>query len=332
MERRAAMRLLTGLSTGAVLPAASVEALFSGVKSAIARPEELAVEDWEQIVWESGFLYQTRSSKDLLAATVSDVAEVSHLLRRVTSPDARRGLLRVSAQLAALLGSELDDIGHHGASLRSWMMARHAADASDDRDLRVWVRAREAMYGVWTGRPDHVLARIVDDAVQIADGVPSSALARALGMQAIVTATQGDAGKTRAALDALRRTYDGLSDEVADDRLSPLWSFPERRLLWALAYPLALIGDTLEASRATDEALRLFPADFCGTRADLGLIGALSLVRDREVGEGLSQAITATRQWPLGAPRRRIISQILSAVPEKARELPAARELRALTA
>ncbi|GAA0945304.1 XRE family transcriptional regulator [Nonomuraea longicatena] len=333
MERRAAMRLLAALGAGAAIPAGSLESLFSGVDFAIGGREGLGVDDWEQVVWEHGLTYPIRPSAELVGRTTADLAEISRLLGRATSPEVRTGLLRSSAELATLLGMELDDVGQHDAASRSWIAARRAADAADDRDLRVWVRAREAMYAYWSDRPHQVASRLADDAVQIADGVPSSGLARALGVQAFLAASQGDAARAWAALDELRRTYDRLPASVtSDNSTTPLWSFSERRMLWAIAYPSALIGEPAKVDKAVNEALPLYPDTFAGDRVDLHLMQVLGGVRDANIQDGLAQAVTVSGQWPIGASRRRIIGQIIGSLPDTARTLPAATHLREMTA
>jgi hypothetical protein len=65
--------------------------------------------------------------------------------------------------------------------------------------------------------------------------------------------------------------------------------------------------------------------------ANLQYMQSLSLVRDGDVEEGLNHALTSAQGLPVNAARRHIAGQILKALPEKARTLPAAQQLRTIT-
>ncbi|MFC4006853.1 XRE family transcriptional regulator [Nonomuraea purpurea] len=332
MERRAVMQILAAIGAGAAIPPGTWDALFSGVERTISGRSGIDVDDWAEIIWEHDFAYYTNPPGTVFQTIASDFAEVSTVLKRTSSATARSGLLRVSAQLAVLMGMELSDLGDQGASLRSWRLARRAADATGDRELRVWARGWEAEYGFWVGRPAPVVAKLTNDAIEIADGVPSRSLAEAHMVQAFLLASQGDKERTHAALGDLRRTFDALPDSVDSDHTSPLWSFRAWAQSWALGYPYALIGETREAVDATEQARTLCPPAFHGNVANLSLVHALTQTRDRDVDQGLQQAITTAQAWPISTIRSRIIGQMLDGLPEKGRALDAARELRALTA
>lgn len=327
MERRALLHLLAALGSGSSVPVGALDTIFSRTEHALGGRDGADLEEWEESVFEYGFLYVTRPPGSLIGGAAADFVEISRLLSTSHTPSTRTGLLRISAQLAALLGMEFSDIGEKSASLRSWKLARKAADASKDRDLQVWVRAREATFAFWSGRPRPIVSRLVDDAIQIADGAPSTSLARAFSARAFVAASTGDTETTRTALGDLDRVYEVIPNGRQE---SPLWSFPERRMHWSRAYPSALIGDTAQVSNAIERALSLCPVDFHGDIADLKLIQALGLAHDGDVSTSLDIATTVAEGCYFTASRRRILGQIVDALPEKARALPAARELRAL--
>ncbi|MEO3884357.1 XRE family transcriptional regulator [Nonomuraea sp. B5E05] len=330
MHRRAAMQVLAALSAGAVIPPGTLETLFSGIEDTIA-DRGIGADDWEEIAWEHGFSYYTQEPGTLIHAVTADFAEISRVLRRTSSTVVRAGLLRVSAQLAVLLGLEMSDVGEHRPSLQSWRLARRAADAAGDRDLQVWVRGWEAEYGFWSGRPAPVLARLTGEAAHIANGMPSAGLAEALRARAFISASQGDAHGTRAVLSELNDVCERLADNAASDRTSPLWSFVERDAAWAHAYSSAVIGDAAQAASAVDKALALCPATFTGNIVHYELVRALTLVSEGDIGGGLAHALTTAHAWPISTIRRRTLGRILEALPEKARALDAARELRTLT-
>ncbi|MFC5830634.1 helix-turn-helix domain-containing protein [Nonomuraea insulae] len=331
MERRAVMQILAALGAGAAIPPGTWDALFSGVERTIAGRSGIGVDDWSEIVWEHDFAYYTNPPGTVFQTIASDFAEVSTLLKRTSTATARSGLLRISAQLAVLMGMEMSDVGDQGSSLRAWRLARRAADATGDRDLRVWVRGWEAEYGYWAGRPAPVIARLANDAIEIADGSPSRSLAEAHMVRAFLLASQGDAASTQTALVDLRRTFDAFPDAVDSDQTSPLWSFRAWAQAWALAYPYALLGQTREAIDATDQARALCPPTFHGNAANLALVYALTQARGRDVDHGLQEAIATAQAWPVSTIRRLIIGQMLDDLPQKSLESEAAHELRSLT-
>ncbi|MGP3917725.1 helix-turn-helix domain-containing protein [Nonomuraea sp. 10N515B] len=331
MHRRAAMRLLAALGAGVAIPPGTLETLFSGIDNAVA-DRGIHADDWEEIAWEHGFSYYTQAPGTLIHAVAADLAEVSRLLQRTSSAVARTGLLRVSAQLAVLMGMEMSDVGELRSSRQSWQVARRAADATGDRELRVWVRGWEAEYGFWAGRPAPVLARLTEDAVHIAQGAASAGLAEALRARAFVAASQGDVHTVRVALGELRDVYERLPGDATSERTTPLWSFAERDAAWANAYSLALIGDTTPATAAVDRAIAVCPPTFTGNINHYELVRALALVGEGDIDHGLGHAVTTAHAWPISTIRCRTLGRILDALPKKGRELEAARELRSLAA
>ncbi|GII64940.1 hypothetical protein Skr01_50250 [Sphaerisporangium krabiense] len=91
-----------------------------------------------------------------------------------------------------------------------------------------------------------------------------------------------------------------------------------RRLLVLVPEPEADLGDE---------------STWCVPRLLLHLIRAADLVRHREIDEGIGHALKTLQRMPVTTPRgRRMAGEVFAALPDKARGLPAARELRKLTA
>ena len=321
VKRRAALELLAALGAGAAIPVGAVEAVLSGIDNALgASPDDVA--EWERTVHEYPHLMNTRPVGSLIEDLTADIITVGHLLDRHHPPLVRAGLLRVSAGLSGLLAVSFDDIGQRRSARVAWATARHAADASGDRDLSVWARAREAEMAVYAGRPDQVVADLAGDAIRIANGAPSAGLARAHSAKAVVAAARGDTGAARSALITLSE----MTGQVVDG-----WG--EKNLWWNEAYVRTMVGDARHRPEpALEQALALYPPDTLGPVTNLHLMTALNLVKNREIDDGLNHAITSLRHGdPAGTMRRRLTGQILDALPPKARALPAAQELRALT-
>lgn len=335
MDRRTAMQFLSLFGAGALTSPNALDTILSGVDRAIGDREDLGVGDWERIAWEYSFRTNTGPLGALVGDLTADIAEVGRLLDRTTSPSARAGLLRVTVSLAQTLSGEFTHIRATSQARRSQRTARRAADASGDRDLRVSVRASEAWNSFASGHPPQLSLRLLDDAIRISGGVPSAALARTYAARATMLAAQsaewgGDGAAARTALDDLRTTWDRLPDRATADELT-YWGFTERALRFTEAEVFALLGDTREAVRAADRAYALYSPALVHGIANLRLIRAHSLIREREVSEGLDHALTGVQGPPITPYRRRIIGHVIEALPERARTLPAARELRALT-
>ncbi|MDL4775382.1 MULTISPECIES: XRE family transcriptional regulator [Thermomonosporaceae] len=328
VKRRAALQLITALGAGAAVPPGVLETIFAGIEDALGDPIDLA--EWEATVHEYGQLLITQPNGTLISALTADIIAVGELLRRHRgSPDAS-GLLRISAGLSGLLAIDLGDVGDKRAARASWSIAKRAADASGDRDLRVWVRGRAAQDAVWAGRPSAVVTDLTNAAIGIAAGAPSAGLARAHAAHAYLAADQGDAGRAHESLGALKRAFDRLPD--APDDQSVL-AYRESQLRWAESYVHTRAGDRRAATTLT-QAGALYPSDALGPVVNLSLMRAILMIKAREIDSGLETALAPLRSRPVtvAGGTSQLVRQILRALPDQARALPAARELQALTA
>ncbi len=324
MERRAAMRLLAALSAGAAIPPGILDTIMAGVDRATG---EFGLDEWERTVWEYGYRLVSGTVGALVPSLSADLGEVGRLLDHTHNPGARAGLLRVSAQLAFLLGQDLINLGHMDAGWRSFRTARRAADASGDSYLSTWIRGREARAAYWAGEPAPIVLRLCEDAQRAGS---ATGLAPAHEARSYALAAAGDAPGALAALNDHAEAFERLPRSVTSDRLST-WGLAQGGVLWTDAYAHALTGNPGEALRAADRALALYPSERWSETANIRLIQAYSLIRDREVSEGLGHAAAVVQGPPITPARRMITGQILAALPDKAKTLPAARELRALT-
>jgi hypothetical protein len=334
MERRALLRLLTALGAGAAVPFDAMETLRSGLNSQLDKLD-MSVDEWERTAWEYGHALVTRPPAQLVAELAVDVTQVRRALAGTHAPATVTGLQRTSAQLAASTAMSLHDMGDLRSAWRWWATARHAADASGDRDLAVWMRAREAhnsRYGMI--RLPQIVTALNDEAVTLAAGRPSAGLATALSTRAILAAQSGDHSSAITALQELETLYEQLPASVTDDALTQWgWSEPNLRQVEGGTY--ARLGNTIKARAALDRATALWPPDRHGAWTQIKLRQSLCDVSDGDVTHGLDTAVTTLTALP---PEQRptfidfAARDVLAALPEgKARQLPAAQELRALT-
>ncbi|MFD0683065.1 XRE family transcriptional regulator [Actinomadura fibrosa] len=328
MRRRAAIQFLAALSAGVAVPPGTLETVLSGIDDAIGRPVDLA--EWEAIVHEYGHLITSRPPGTLVGDITADIVAVGRLLKVHEATDDVPGLLRVSAGLSGLLAIDLGYVGRRHEARTAWRTAQRAADASGDRELQVWVRGRAAQDAHWTGRPDHVVIGLADEAIEIADGAPSGGKARAHAARASVAADQGDADGAKRSLVALKDTFDRLPDD--DAGLSEL-TFRETQLRWNESYAHTQIGDR-RAEATLDDALALYSASATRPRANLQLMRAALLVKSHDVDTGLHHALTTMQAHhrPHSAATGMLVNRVLHALPKEARTNPDAQELRELAA
>ncbi|QXJ21633.1 XRE family transcriptional regulator [Actinomadura graeca] len=327
MKRRAALQSVAALGAGAVVSVSLSSESFSGVHKVLDHTVD--VDEWDQAVHEYGQRIMTQPTGALVNNLTADILRVSQCLDRTQDLRDRAGLMRVSAGLSGLLAIEMGDVGDTRAARVSWSAARHAADASGDCALRVWVRGRAAEDAHWAGRTDQVVTDLADEAIGIAAGKPSPGLARAHAARAAVAASRGDDKSAIASIRRINETFERLSRPT--DEQSVL-SYRESQLRWAESFVFTRLGDR-RAESVLAQALALYPVDAQGPITNLKLMQAAALVREGDADSGLRHAVTIIQHRPdaVTAGTRLLARQILRALPDRGRTLPAARELRALT-
>jgi transcriptional regulator with XRE-family HTH domain len=330
MERRAVIQLLTSIGASAALPLGAAETLRSMIDATVG---DAAPEDWEATAWDYGFRCVNNSPKQLIPDLAVDLAAVKRLLDRTPSPSIRTNLLVASARMAAFMADSWHGLGEFGTAWRWWRTARQAADASGDRDLRTWVRARESLNTFHSDRPLSRALAIGDEARDIAGGSPGRGLFEAHKNRAYALAERGDGSGARRALNDMRETFAKLPASVTPDGES-MWGCPERLVYLAESSVYTTLGAP-EATAAQERALSGY-ATWRRDRTKLKLYQATTLVRSGDVGGGLDHALTSLTAIPetfRTTAVKRVGNKVLAALPDtKAHALPAARELRELTA
>ncbi|MEU4410026.1 helix-turn-helix transcriptional regulator [Streptosporangium sp. NPDC023963] len=330
VERRTLLQLLMMMGAGSGIPASAVDALHAGLGRTTDHAAENGVSDWEQIAWDYAQGVWTEPPGSRFADLTGDIRNLEQALTRAQAPAEHTTLLRVYAQLAAFLALELAETSSARACWRSWRAARSAADASGDRELSVWIRAEEATQSFYLRRLGPAAGTLIEEAVHLADGRPCLGLTEALKTRSRILAEAGQVASAREVLDDFRGVYDRLPTSVTDDPIS-VWGLPLDSAQYAEAFVLTKLGDGKSAMPMLEQALASCPREKAGGRANIGLIQAWGLVQDRDVTEGLGHALDLATALPTTIARRKIMREVVAALPERARTLPAARELHALT-
>ncbi|MFE6052650.1 hypothetical protein ACFQ6N_17995 [Kitasatospora sp. NPDC056446] len=241
--------------------------------------------------------------------------------------------VRLSEMLAVLSTLTADALMKLGRKeqARDWYgTAGSAADDSGNRDLRTRVRVQAAMLPFYYG-PLEEAAALTHEAVLLNRGRPTATGAFAAAADARVRAHRGDDEGARAAIAQARDLFERSRPTAPGD---DAWAFPYRRLQLYLSGAHTALGDTAQAGRAQDEALRLYPDRTGIDPALLRLEQAMCLVKQRSV----SEAFQLARDTYLTLPehhRTQILgaraADIIKITPENVRPR-AARELGELLA
>lgn len=326
VKRRAALRLIAAISAGATVPPGTIEAILSDIESAIGNPVDL--DEWEGVVQEYGQQILIQPAGSLTHDLTADAIAIGEVLKRPLEETHKTGVLRVAAGLSSLLAIDLSDVGDKRAARVTWGSARRAADASGDRELRVWVRAKEAQKGCWEGRSYDAVSRLCSDAVQIAEEKSSPGLARAYAALAYIAAERGNSAEANSALYMFKRTFDDLPESMRTTYSQTPSSLHEGLVYWSEAYVHTILGDQ-KADAAISRAQALSPG--LAVNEELELFRALSLVSSHEINIGLAHALSTIRTRPFGTFRLRVAKRMIMTLPRQARTLPAARQLHELT-
>ncbi len=147
------------------------------------------VENWESIAHDYGYIALTAPPFTLLAQTMCRLNELQRTLSRRQPLEFQKRLHRVMAQLVGLIAIASNSVGQEG---QEWFYtARLAANETDDRTLRAWVLAYEAMTNLWYDRPVTKAVELSRMAQVVAGTTPSAAGALAAAMEARAQARLG---------------------------------------------------------------------------------------------------------------------------------------------
>ncbi|GII76609.1 hypothetical protein Sru01_15910 [Sphaerisporangium rufum] len=211
-----------------------------------------SVEDWGVTCADHMHAVQTQPPATIRDDLVLDFATVQHSITRATA-EKLPGLQRISAWLSVMHANVLTRLGEHGAARRWWTTARHAADASGDRDMRVWVRGYEAVFGLYTPRSPEALLILARNAQDLAGDRLSAGVLIAVAAEAQALAVLG---RQPEAFDRVRHLR-GLADRFTMSGESYGWGTSSTAFTSAWVH--AFGGATEAAREARDQALAANP-------------------------------------------------------------------------
>ncbi len=292
---------------------------------------EHLVQHWEEVAYEQGHAFLTTPPDQLLPDLAADIVT---LLAGVQSAkgSTKPALCGPAGKLAALTAMTASNLGQQRHARDWWSTARHAADASKDRDLRTWVRGHEAMNALGWGRPLPVVLRLSQDAIQIGGDHGGAAALEAMATRAqALSMMDGRADEAAAAMRALTDRWQRLPASAPDDRLTT-GAWPETALHHTAAFTYTHIEETALAEQARTAALTHYPMSMRRQRAQIELLRATGLIRAGDVTHGIEHAdrtlegLTTVQRTSLIQRRARMV---LDAVPGTDLTRPAVQDYRA---
>ncbi|MBB4705173.1 helix-turn-helix domain-containing protein [Sphaerisporangium siamense] len=204
MERRHLFQLATlGLLAQAPIFGAG-EPIRQLLEQSLQTSEGHTIDDWEAVCAHHLYAVNNQPPAKVRDDLLVDLLAVQRSLANATPAQAGE-LHRITAWLSCLQGNLLTRLGEYGAARRWWTTARHAADASPDRDMQVWVRGSEAVFGLYTPRATESILLLSRKAQQLAGERVTPGLIGAVCAEAQALAVSGHREK---ALERLNRLHE----------------------------------------------------------------------------------------------------------------------------
>ncbi|MDH2424990.1 helix-turn-helix transcriptional regulator [Sphaerisporangium sp. TRM90804] len=326
MERRHLLQL-AGLGLLAQAPIFSTgEPLRQMLELTLDSTGRHSRDDWELVCAGHVYAVNNQPPAEVRDDLALDLAAVQRALAK-SSPDQVSHLHQVAAWLSALHANVLTRLGEHGASRRWWTTARHAADLSGDRDMQVWVRGSEAVFGLYMPRPAEVVLTLARNAQQLAGERVTPGLIGAVSAEAQALAVRG---QRREALDRLRHLHDLASRSISRQEFG--WS-PDS-VWFTTSWVHSFSGSSETAREARDATLAV--SSGYQNEASVRLHEAIRLSNEGGYNEGLvlaSQVISQLDPAYLTHMILHTARMVLGTVPvEKRSGLPSLGDYRAALA
>lgn len=283
------------------------------------------LDDWERTAIRYARATRDRPASVLIDDLSQDLKELNGLLVRPLSVSAFQRLTRVAAQMSGLMCLAFCILDDRPAFRRWARTARLAGREAGDPETLAWILAQEAHGHYYSG--DLLEAIDVARHGYEVSQAPSAGAALAAALEARAQATLGRAKETR---NALERAEEALSDLDGDALIPSAFGYNEASFRFHEGNAYTHLRDVKSAFKAQERALELCQPDNYTDWAMTRLDRAQCLIYAGEITEGLDYAFETITS--VAAPKRKgIISlraqTVVQTVPEKARNLPAARNL-----
>ncbi|MFC9976174.1 hypothetical protein ACFVH6_35300 [Spirillospora sp. NPDC127200] len=333
-QRRRLLSCLGALGVEAAMHTEPLEPIREALLAALpGNRSGRMVRDWEETAFEYGHAFLTTPPGELLPDLATDLVGLQQELQR-TSAEHQRRLCVPAGKLTALMAMTVSTLGQPRQARNWWKTARHTADASGDRDLRVWVRGYEAMSALYAGRPHVTVLRLADEAIVIAGDTPGAAALEAMASRAQVLALAGQGLEAEATINAMGDRFASLSGSDPEDRLSTT-AWPETALHHTAAFAFSHSGNIARAEAAQERAMALYPAGMRRQRAQVALLRAVTLIQRGEISAAVALAgdtVGSLEAEQRTTTIRRGARMVLDAIPDAELSRPVVQDYRAALA
>lgn len=322
MQRRRLLQALATLGAASSPAVEAVQCIRDGVDRAIGRDESSQLGEWEETVAEYGYTYLLLPPHRLLRDLAADLVTVQRITSRRTGDRSLLSWYRVTGGLAALMAKTLCNMGQSRMARDWWVTAQHAADASRDADLSLWIRGEQIVHGLYENRPPVVLLRKADQAV--ASGTACRGLLHVRTVRAQLLALEGAHEEAAAELRVCEEIFGRLPASVTDEVRS-ITGWAEDRLRYTEAWVHAHVGERDRLDTAVARAAQVLPSDDPRVRVQLDLLRAAGHVRAGDTTVGVQHAHTVYEMQPDEHRTVMVTSlarQVAEAVPAHDRDLP----------
>jgi transcriptional regulator with XRE-family HTH domain len=290
MQRRRLLQALAALGVTSSPAFDALQQIRAGVDGALGREARSHVDEWEEAVAEYGFLYCELPPHLLMRDLATDLVAVQQITARTTqgSDALEAAWRRVAGGLAALMAKTLSNVGQARLAREWWVTAQHAADASGDTALAMWIQGERLVSGLYENRPRMLLLRQADDVIAASDG-PASGVIGIRAVRAQLLAMEGAGDQAARELRACEQIFETLPYSVThSSRTVHAWS--EDRLRYTQAWVYAHTGERDGLDDAVDRAHQLLPPDDPRVHTQLSLLRACGHVRAGDATEGVKAA------------------------------------------
>ncbi len=310
------LAMLNGMALLKDKDATKVGVLADAVRASLAAAlGTRSLDEWLALCEEHGRRCMTEPPAEMQPALLGDLL----VLRQQLPDDDRKELRAVAAKLAILYGMTIASIGDTQTAVGWYWAAKRAADASEDQNLRAWVRGREVLRSDYDGyaTPDRILA-FVRNSSGLADG-PSIARMEIMVAAARAYARIGEHEQAHDAYERARHAYDAISHQTTD--AESMYYLPEWRFRLRGAFVYAMAGDIAAVDRITTEVAAARPAGLLRWGVQIDLNRALAVARAGDHDTALAMAVPTAERTPRSQhteTMRQLVGELCSTVSDDA--------------
>jgi transcriptional regulator with XRE-family HTH domain len=335
LDRRGLLQALATLGVASSPVLQALRHIQGSVEDVLGQNDDVHLADWEEIVAEYGYSYVSRPPHLLLPDVAADLVTVRTIMSRNQKQDLRHAdWCRVASGLSMIMAKTLANLGQSREARTWWVTAQHAADASGDTDLGLWVSAERLVHGLYEKRPASILLRQANTVARGTADTAGRGLAEIRAVRAQLLALAGQGAEAVNELDRGRDVFARLPGSVTD-REGSIACWGEDRLHYTETWVAAHLGDLHRLDQAVARAHEVLPSADTRAHAQINLLQSFGHIRTGDAAEGIRAAGAVYDAHPVDQRTtmvRSLADLVLEAVPAQRRDDPAVVSYRQLLA